>query len=72
MDAATELKQLRREVANLAALLSPWITTTEMCQRYDCTPKTLANMERRGDLPWRVKGRWNRAEIIEWESRQAA
>jgi hypothetical protein len=67
-----QIEQLRRAVTDLAAQLSPWITTPEMCKRYDCTPKTLAAMERRGDIPWRVKGRWNRAEVVEWEARQPA
>jgi hypothetical protein len=67
-----QIAQLTRAVQDLASQMSPWISTQEMCKRYDCTPKTLNAMERRGDIPWRVKGRWNRAEVIEWEARQAA
>lgn len=70
--AATELRKLRREVASLAAMLSPWITTPEMCARYDCTPQTLTVMERRGDIPFRTKGRWLRTGVMEFEARQAA
>jgi hypothetical protein len=67
-----QIAQLTRAVQDLASQMSPWISTQEMCKRYDCTAKTLNAMERRGDIPWRVKGRWNRAEVIEWEARQAA
>lgn len=65
------LDNLTAAVAQLAALMSPWITTSEMCTRYDCTPKTLANMERRGEIPWRHQGRWNRIEVMQWESKSA-
>ena len=67
-----QIEQLRKEVAALVASMSPWIMTPEMCQRYGCSPKTLNRMERSGDIPWRVKGRWNRAEIMEWEAKQTA
>lgn len=65
-----QIARLTQAVADLSKHLAPWITTAEMCARYDCTPKTLSAMERRGDIPWRVKGRWNRAEVIAWEARQ--
>lgn len=71
-DIEQRLEILTRAVTQMARQLSPWITTAEMCARYDCTPKTLNNMERRGDIPWRVKGRWNRAEVIEWETKVTA
>lgn len=67
-----QIAQLTKAVQELASQLSPWISTGEMCKRYDCTPKTLNAMERRGQIPWRVNGRWNRAEVIEWEARQTA
>lgn len=63
---------LLRELKALASNLSPWITTPEMMARYDCTAQTLGKMERRGEIPWRVSGRWNRAEVIEWESNRIA
>lgn len=63
---------LLREIKALAANMSPWITTPEMMTRYDCTAQTLGKMERRGEIPWRVSGRWNRAEVIEWESKRLA
>lgn len=63
---------LLREIKALAANMSPWITTPEMMARYDCTAQTLGKMERRGEIPWRVSGRWNRAEVIEWESKRLA
>lgn len=69
-DIEKRLAHLTTAVTQLAALMSPWITTPEMCTRYDCTPKTLAAMERRGEIPWRVAGRWNRAEVLEWESKR--
>ena len=71
-DIEKRLDSLTTAVKELAAQLSPWITTAEMCARYSCTPKTLANMERRGDIPWRIKGRWNRAEVVQWEARETA
>lgn len=61
---------LLREIKALAAQLSPWIATPEMMARYDCTAQTLGKMERRGEIPWRVAGRWNRAEVIESESKR--
>ena len=68
-DAATlELKMLRNEFVALIAHLAPWVTTDEMCARYQCTPKTLANMERDGRIPFRKAGKWNRIELIKWES----
>jgi hypothetical protein len=69
MDAAViEIQRLRQEFASLVAHLSPWVTTDEMCARYQCTPKTLANMERDGRIPFRKSGKWNRTELINWES----
>lgn len=64
----SELELLRREVASLVANLSPWVTTHEMCARYDCTPKTLNNMERDGRIPFRKAGKWSRIELLNWES----
>ena len=68
----TSLRQLRHEVATLAQCLSPWIGSDEMARRYGVTGKTLTAMERRGDIPQRVHGRWNRAEVMQWESREPA
>lgn len=70
-EAVIELRQLRQEFANLVANLSPWVSTDEMCVRYKCTPKTLNNMERDGRLPFRINGKWNRIELINWESKRA-
>lgn len=39
--AMIEVQRLSGELAKLIANLSPWISTDEMCQRYNCTPKTL-------------------------------
>lgn len=64
------VNKLIHEVAHLAAAQLPWVTTTEMCQRYNVTPKTLTAMELRGDIPARHKGRWNRAELLTWEARK--
>jgi hypothetical protein len=63
---------LLRELQALVATMSPWISTPEMMARYDCTAQTLGKMERRCEIPWRVSGRWNRAEVIEWESKLLA
>lgn len=68
-DTATlEIRNLRREVAALIASLSPFVGTDEMCKRYDCTSKTLHNMERDGRIPFRKSGKWNRVELLKWES----
>ena len=67
--AMIELQIMRREFAALLANLSPWISTDEMCARYDCTPKTLNNMERDGRIPFRKRGKWNRVDLVNWESR---
>lgn len=68
-EAVLEMKRLRQEFANLAALFAPWVTTSEMCIRYTCTPKTLNNMERDGRIPFRKNGKWNRIELVNWESK---
>lgn len=66
--AVLEVRRLSMEVERLIASLSPWLSTEEMCARYSCTPQTLRNMERRGDIPTRTNGRWNRSEVMQWEA----
>jgi hypothetical protein len=66
-EALNELRQLRQQVAALLSNLSPFIGQDEMQVRYNCTGKTLLAMERRGDIPERVKGKWVRVEVVEWE-----
>ena len=66
----SELSALRVEFAKLASLLSPWIGTDEMRARYGVTLKTLTEWERSGKIPCRVHGRWNRTQVLEWESAQ--
>lgn len=68
-EAVIELRNLRQEFATLIANLSPWVTTSEMCARYDCTPKTLNNMERDGRIPFRKAGKWSRIELVKWEQK---
>lgn len=51
--AVLEIQRMRVEFARLVESLSPWLSTEEMCARYSCTPQTLRNMERRGDIPTR-------------------
>ena len=63
-----ELRSLREVVLSLVAQMSPWISTHEMCKRYDCIPKTLNNMERDGRIPFRKSGKWDRVALIQWES----
>ena len=58
---------LAAEVARLSALLAPWVGSDEMLARYGVTIKTLAAMEKRGEIPYRVRGRWLRSELLEWE-----
>jgi hypothetical protein len=64
----SELELLRREVASLVANLSPFIGQEEMQARYNVTGQTLLAMERRKELPTRVKGRWLRTEVLAWEA----
>lgn len=66
--AMMEIQRMRVEFARIVECMSPWLSTDEMCARYDCTPQTLRNMERRGDIPTRTNGRWNRSEVMQWES----
>jgi hypothetical protein len=66
----SELELLRREVATLVANLSPFIGQEEMQARYNVTGQTLLAMERRKEIPTRVKGRWLRTEVLAWESAQ--
>jgi len=63
-----ELRSLRETVAALVALLSPWISTSEMCARYDCDPRTLNRMERDGRIPFRKNGKWSRNEVRDFEA----
>lgn len=64
----SEIELLRREVASLVANLSPYIGQEEMQARYGVTGQTLLAMERRGEIPVRVRGRWIRSEVLRWES----
>lgn len=64
----SEIELLRREVASLVANLSPFIGQEEMQARYGVTGQTLLAMERRKEIPTRVKGRWVRSEVIAWEA----
>lgn len=66
--AVLEVQRLRMEVSRLIECMSPWLSTEEMCSRYKCTPQTLRNMERRGTIPTRTNGRWNRSEVMQWEA----
>lgn len=68
-EAIIELRQLRAQVAALMDCLSPFVGTDEMCRRYDCTPQTLLAMEKRGEIPFRARGRWLRSELLEWQKR---
>ena len=70
-EAIIELRQLRDQVAALVAHVSPFINTDEMCIRYDCTPRTLNNMERTGRIPFRNGVRWNRNEVMDFERKRA-
>lgn len=67
--ALNEIRSLRETVATLIACLSPYIEQHEMQSRYGVTGQTLLNMERRKEIPQRVRGRWLRSEVMEWESK---
>jgi hypothetical protein len=62
-----ELQQLRLQVNVLSANLSPFIGMDEMQSRHGVGGKTLLAMERRGEIPVRVRGKWVRTEVLEWE-----
>ena len=68
-DEALAMVQLTREVRRLMDNINPWIGQSEMRDRYQCTNKTITAMEVRGDIPFRVNGRWLRSEVVEWELR---
>lgn len=70
-EAVLEIQIMRREFEHLIASLSPWVTTAEMCARYKVTPQTLKNMELRGDIPQRIKGRWSRVALMQFEAARA-
>ena len=63
----SEVELLKREVSALIAALSPYIGQEEMQARYSVTGQTLLAMERRGEIPTRVGGRWLRADVLEHE-----
>lgn len=67
--ALLELRQLRETVNTLVANLAPFIEQAEMQSRYGVTGQTLLAMERRKEIPQRVRGRWLRAEVVAWETR---
>ena len=50
-------------------MIGPWIGMPEMQARYDVTGRTLLEMEKRGDIPTRVRGRWLREEVMACERR---
>lgn len=60
------------ELQRIAAAVSPWVSADEMCARYQVCSKTLLAMERRGQIPRRVNGRWYRPTLIEFERARAA
>jgi hypothetical protein len=66
-EALAELRQLRETVNTLVANLTPFIEQAEMQGRYGVTGQTLLAMERRKEIPQRVRGRWVRAEVVAWE-----
>jgi len=69
-DATLEILSLRQELSRLVQMIAPWIGQDEMQARYSVTGRTLLDMEKRGDIPKRVRGRWLREEVIEWEKRR--
>jgi len=72
MNELVAIEKLRREVSMLIAALSPYIGQEEMQARYGVTGQTLLAMERRGEIPTRVKGRWSRVEVLAHECNQIA
>lgn len=69
--ALLEIRQLRETVNALIANLSPYIEQAEMQGRYGVTGQTLLAMERRREIPQRVRGRWVRADVVDWEKQTA-
>ena len=70
MNEARLIEKLTSEVKALISALSPYIGQEEMQARYGVTGQTLLAMERRGEIPTRVKGRWSRAEVLANECEQ--
>ena len=67
-EALVELKSLRESVSALIRQMSPFIGQDEMQARYGgVTGQTLLAMERRREIPTRVKGRWVREDVLKWE-----
>lgn len=66
-DLSAELRRLAKEVQEMARRVSPWIDVKEMETRYNVCSKTLLAMERRGEIPKRINGRWNRADVMQHE-----
>lgn len=67
-EALAELKSLRESVSALIRQMSPFIGQDEMQARYGgVTGQTLLAMERRREIPTRVKGRWVREDVLTWE-----
>lgn len=56
--------QLMEVLRDLVRKISPWIEQAEMQSRYSVTGQTLKAMERRGEIPKRVNGRWLREEVV--------
>lgn len=63
----TSLHLLAREIKALSAKVSPFISMEEMTERYGVCTKTILAMERRGEIPKRVNGRWKRVEVMDYE-----
>lgn len=68
MSIEENLHALRQEVTALINAVSPYIGQDEMQARYGVCSKTLTAMERRGEIPFRVRGRWKRTDVMAYEA----
>ena len=62
-----QVARLTEKITRLIEHQAPWTGMDEMQARYDVTSKTSLAMEKRGDIPTRVRGRWLRTEVTVWE-----
>ncbi len=64
------LLSLSQKVDALAKAVCPYMSPTEMLQRYDLkSTNTLRNWEREGKIPRRTPYGWLRTEVEQYESK---
>lgn len=69
MSVEVEMARMTREFEVLIRLIKPWVSIDEMCERYDCSKRTIYRMVETQKLPAPKNGRWDRSELLQWESK---